>query len=121
MNDDTTATSDDAARTPRKRKAVGPERQTYFGTGDVDRVMAILLALVSEVAAIRERLDTHERLGASGALATDDRVDAYQPDDAVDQVREAWRDACIRRLFRAGTEDVEGLRDPAPPVQDPPA
>jgi hypothetical protein len=94
----------------RPRKATGPDRQTYFNEGDVDRVMAILLALVSEVAAIRDRLDSHERLADAGEAASRDKVEAYRPDPATEEDREAWRDAYIRRLFRVITEDVEALR-----------
>jgi hypothetical protein len=101
---------DGAPRIKRPRKAVGPERQTYFDAGDVDRVMAVLLALVSEVAAIRERLDTHERIAGGGETATPEAVEAYRPDPAVEAHREAWRDAYIRRLFRVITEDIESLQ-----------
>jgi hypothetical protein len=100
--------SDDLPR-PRPRKAVGPDRPTYFEAGDIDRVMAILLALISEVAAIRERLDTHERVAAGGVLPGTQAVEAYEPDAEAENEREAWRDGYIRRLFRVITEDVEAL------------
>lgn len=94
----------------RPRKAVGPERPTYFNAGDIDRVMAILLALVSEVASIRDRVDTHERVAAAGTPPALDLVETYVPDAAANAAREAWRDAYIRRLFRVITEDVEVLK-----------
>ncbi len=94
----------------RPRKAVGPDRPAYFDADDVDRVMAILLALVSEVASIRERLDSHERIAATGALPAARAVEAYQPDAASEAEREVWRDGYLRRLFRVITEDVEALR-----------
>ena len=90
----------------RPRKATGPDRPSYFDHADVDRVMAILLALISEVASIRERLDTHERIAAGVA----DLVETYRPDDLANTEREAWRAAYIRRLFRVITEDAETLR-----------
>jgi hypothetical protein len=97
----------------RPRKAVGPDRRAYFNDGDVDRVMAVLLALVSEVAAIRDRLDTHERI--AGAALGKEAVEAYRPDADAEADREAWRDAYIRRLFRVITEDLEALdRDGEP-------
>jgi hypothetical protein len=101
--------SDDLPR-PRPRKAVGPDRPTYLDAADVDRVMAVLLALVSEVAALRERLDTHERIATGQALATGAAVEAYAPDAVAEAEREAWRDGYLRRLFRVITEDVETLR-----------
>jgi hypothetical protein len=93
----------------RPRKANGPDRQTYFDAADVDKVMAVLLALVSEVAAIRERLDSHERLANTGAAPTVEAVEAYLPDAAAEDQREAWRDAYVRRLFRVISEDIEAL------------
>jgi len=94
----------------RPRKAAGPERPAYFDHADVDKVMAILLALVSEVASIRERLDTHERIAAGGSLPASALVEAYRPDAAATAEREAWQAAYIRRLFRVITEDIEALR-----------
>jgi glucuronate isomerase len=99
----------------RPRKARGPDRPRYFDASDVDRVMAVLLALTSEVAALRERLDTHERVAAQDALPSPARVEAYRPDSAVEEDREAWRDAYVRRLFRVITEDVEALRQGGKP------
>jgi len=100
----------DAPPSGRPRKAVGPDRQTYFDASDVDRVMSVLLALISEVAAIRERLDTHERLADGGVAPSVEAVEAYRADDTAEDQREAWRDAYIHRLFRVITEDVEALR-----------
>lgn len=78
--------------------------------------MAVVLALVSEVAALRERLDTHERLGAAGLQPLSAAVESWLPDPATEAAREAWRDAYIRRLFRVFTEDTEALsRDGAAP------
>lgn len=91
----------------RKRKATGPDRPTYLDHGDVDRVMSVLLALTSEVAAIRERLDTHERLGA---IPSPQLVEGYKAEPSVEAERETWRDAYIRRIFRVITEDVEARR-----------
>jgi alkylhydroperoxidase family enzyme len=100
--------------TPRLRKATGPERPSYLGPADVDRVMAVLLALTSEVASLRERLDTHEQLAAAGTVADPAHVEAYEADAAVEAAREAWRDAYLRRLFRVITEDVEALKRSQP-------
>jgi len=94
----------------RPRKAVGPERPVYFNAGDVDRVMAIVLALASEVASLRDRIDTHERVADAGALPATTKVEAYVPDAQTSEEREAWRDAYIKRIFRVITEDVEALK-----------
>ncbi len=98
----------------RPRKATGPDRPTYLGAADVDKVMAVLLALVAEVAAIRERLDTHERIALQGRAPAPDLVEAYAPDPQTEAAREAWRDAYIRRMFRVLTEDLEPGRGSGP-------
>jgi hypothetical protein len=103
----------DDTLTPRPRKATGPERPSYLGAADVDRVMAVLLALVAEVATIRERLDTHEQLAVNGTAATPQSVEAHAPTAEVEAARESWRDAYIRRLFRVITEDIEALQSGA--------
>lgn len=94
----------------RPRKSVGAKRPTYLDHADVDRVMTVLLALVSEVASLRERLDSHEQLGAVGELPSPDAVEDFMPDDDIEQQREAWRDGYISRLFRVLTEDIESLK-----------
>lgn len=99
----------DGKSAPRLRKAVGPERPRYFDGGDVDRVMAIVLALASELASMRERLDTHERLGLEGKIATPELVDAHVASPEAEAAREAWRDAYIRRIFRVIDEDRVAL------------
>ena len=100
---------------PRLRKAVGPERPTYLRAVDTDSIMAIMLALVSEVSALRDRLDTHERLADAGIVATSDQVERFQGSDAIDADREAWRRDYIDRLFRVVTEEIDA---PAPTRPD---
>lgn len=97
----------DVGDSKRPRRATGPDRPSYFDAADLDKVMAVLLALVSEVAAVRERLDAHERLGSLGDLPAVAAVEAYLPDRATEEAREAWRDGYIRRLFRVITEDLD--------------
>lgn len=97
----------------RARKAAGPERNVYLDGTDVDRVMAVVLALASELASVRERLDTHERLAASGHAPTVSAVESYWAEPSEEAKREAWREAYIRRIFRVIGDDIERLRGDA--------
>jgi hypothetical protein len=92
---------------PRRRKAAGPPRPTYLRPEDTDRVMSIVLALMSEVASLRQRVDTHERLALAGTAATPEAVDSYRPDEPTDAAREAWREAYVKRLLRVVLEEIE--------------
>jgi hypothetical protein len=87
----------------------GPNRRQRFSKGhrpffmkdpDVDRLLAIVTALTAEVAVVRERLDTTERLAALGLPATAANIEAYQPDPEVEAAREAVRAAMLDRVFR---------------------
>jgi hypothetical protein len=95
------------AHARRPRKATGPARPSCFDGRDVDRVMHVVLALVSEVATLRERLDTHERLAVAGLTATPEHVEAHVATADTESAREAWRDAYIARVLRVLTEDAQ--------------
>jgi hypothetical protein len=99
----------------RPRKAQGPERPIYFNQNDIDRVMAVVLALASEVASLRDRLDTHERVASNGDLPAINHIESYLPDPAAITARDTWRDAYIRRLFRVFVEDIEALNRQSEP------
>jgi hypothetical protein len=107
------ANDPDALR-PRPRKAAGPARPTYLRAEDTDKVMSIVLALMSEVSTLRDRLDTHERLAQAGILPAPEAVEAYQPDPPVDAARDAWREAYVKRLLRVALEELETGPRPAP-------
>lgn len=60
----------------------------------------MILALATEVSALRERLDTHERLAASGSSPVPAAIEAYVPDEAVEAARAAARRSLIERITR---------------------
>ena len=45
---------------PRKRIAKGPPRPDYLESPDMDRMMIMFVAMVSEMLTMRDRLHTHE-------------------------------------------------------------
>jgi hypothetical protein len=73
----------------------------------VARVTAISLALASELAVARERIDTLERLLQGAGVLTAGAVDAYEPDPAAQAARDALRQGQIRRIFRPLQVDAE--------------
>ena len=89
-----------AARPKRRRYANGPPRPQYLDTPDADRAVLMIRALAAEVSALRERLDTHERLAATGLPVTPAATEAYRATDAVETDRAAARRALIDRIAR---------------------
>ncbi|MDZ7679793.1 MAG: hypothetical protein U5K29_14715 [Acidimicrobiales bacterium] len=85
-------------------KAKGARPVFFDDGGALDAVISMLTTLASETWAMRERLDTLERLlVAKGALAAD-AVESYRPDDAVLDEREAAASAFAARVFRVFEE-----------------
>lgn len=88
------------------RKAKG-KRPSFFENPEVDRVLAIVMAVAGEVSVLRDRLDTMERLLDSRGVLSRDDIEAYRPDDAVEEERQAWRSEYLERVLRVVHHELE--------------
>lgn len=101
----------DTVRKPRQRVAKG--RRPYFlESPDSDKLLAMIVAMVGEISVVKDRLDTHERLAAAGKVATPEEIEAFDPDEEVEDEREAWRADMLARVFRIIAVTQDG-QDPA--------
>jgi hypothetical protein len=90
------------------KKAKG-RKPTFFADPQVDKVLAITMALAGEVSVLRERLDTIERLlDAKGQVSRHD-IEAYRPDEHAAEEREHWRIGYLERLLRVVHEEQEAI------------
>ena len=79
------------------------KRPSFFDDPSIDQVMTFVLELMAETAALRDRVDTIERLlDARGSITRDD-IEGYRADDAVEGERTAWRKGFIERVLRMHT------------------
>ncbi|MET3762176.1 hypothetical protein [Sphingomonas sp. UYEF23] len=92
-------------RKPRRRFARGQSRPDYLQPSDVDAVMMMLVALMSEVSALRDRIDTHEAVADLGGSAATAAIEAYELTPERQAAREANREAMLRRVLRVITEE----------------
>ena len=76
--------------------------------------MLMFTALIGEVSALRERLDTHELLAAAGQVATPDAIEAFDVPAKDVTRRAATRDAMLRRIFRVALEELEEAQHAEP-------
>ena len=102
-----------ATRRPRRRIAKGPPRPAYLDSPDLDRMNIMFVALVAEMLALRDRLDTHEVLLARNGVLTAEAIEAFRPSEADEAVREQKRLTLMRRIFRVLEEEREGAGDAA--------
>ena len=87
------------SRKPRQKTAKG-RRPFFLDSADSDKLLAMITALVGEVSILKDRVDTHERLAAVGKVATPEEIEAYEPDEPVEDEREAARVAMLDRVYR---------------------
>ncbi len=94
-------------RKPRRRVAVGPDRPQYLESRDLDKVMMMLVALMSEVSAMRDRMDTHEELAGQDKLPTRAAIEAFTPSAEIAKSRGQLREQMMKRVFRVLLEETE--------------
>ncbi|MGI9331112.1 MAG: hypothetical protein ACR2QB_10400 [Gammaproteobacteria bacterium] len=85
-------------------------RPSFFNDPAVDKLLAMNMALLSEICVLRDRLDAHERLAASLELFGPGDVDQFVPDDEANAARTKIREASVDRVMKGLTEEIVRLR-----------
>jgi hypothetical protein len=93
----TETTPPEAVRLPRETLGKRPH---FFDDPSLDQMMTFIVELTTEVAVLRERLDTVERLLDTRGSITRADIEAFRPDAGAETERNAWRDAYVKRVFR---------------------
>jgi hypothetical protein len=86
-----------------RRDARG-KRPQFYADPVMDQAMSMILVLTEEYSALRDRLDTVERVATTAGLAA--AIDAYEPPQDVLELREARRQAFLSRLFYLARKDA---------------
>lgn len=84
---------------PLPRPGRGPHPGFSPAEPIAERLTRLFMNLTTEVAVIRERLDTVERLLDGQGSVTRADLEAFSPDEAVEAERRAWRETFVRRVF----------------------
>lgn len=87
-------------------------RPYFFADPAVERVLNITMAVAGEVAVMRERMDTIERLLEAKGILSPAEIDAYEPDGEVAEERQAWHAEYIARVLRIIQQELEALQNP---------
>jgi len=80
-------------------------RPAFFDDPSLDQMMTFILELTTEVAVLRERADTVERLLDSKGTVTRREIEDYRPDADGAAERMAWREAYLKRVVRMHRQD----------------
>jgi hypothetical protein len=74
-------------------------KRPYFLDPQVERVLAITMAMAQELAVSRQRLDTLERLLKAKGILADDEIDTFVPDAQVATERALWNQEYSARIL----------------------
>ncbi|MCC5597922.1 hypothetical protein [Nostoc favosum] len=86
------------------------KRPVYLDNPQIDKLLAIVMALTGEVSVLHERLDTIERLLEVKSILSATEIEAYEPHGKVINEREQWRAEYIARVLRVVQEELETLK-----------
>ncbi len=82
-------------------------KRPYFLEPQVERVLAITMAVAQELAVARQRIDTLERLLAGKGVLAEGEVNAFTPDPSASAERAMWNQEYIARILRIVQQENE--------------
>lgn len=98
------------------RRAKG-KRPEYFDDPAVERLLSITMAVVGEVAVLRQRLDTVERLLEAKGGVTQAEIEAFVPDRDAAYQRGVLTKSYIARVMRGVQQAMEAMAVDEQPVE----
>ena len=75
------------------------KRPLFYQAEGLDQAMSMIMVLANELMVVRDRLDTVERVAQAKGIILDAEIEAFTPDQAVLEVREARRQDFLARLY----------------------
>ena len=84
-------------------------KRPYFMGPDTERVLTITMAVATELAVLRQRLDTVERLLEERGTITRADIEAYEPDKPAADERGAWTQEYLTRILRIMQQEREAI------------
>jgi hypothetical protein len=75
-------------------------KRPYFLAEDVERVLAITMAVAQELAVARQRIDTLERVLTAQGILQPGELEAFVPDPAAAVARAQWTQEYLARVLR---------------------
>jgi len=75
------------------------KRPDFYETPGLDEAMSMIMVLAGELAVLRDRLDSAERVAKGHGIDLAAGIEALELDQAALEEREAWRQGFLGRLF----------------------
>jgi hypothetical protein len=85
------------------------ERPCFFADPAIDQLLGMLLAMSTELAVTRDRLDSVERLLEGKSLVRQGEIEDYRPDAEVAAERQRQHQEYLQRILRIVREERQRL------------
>jgi len=82
-------------------------KRPYFLDREVERVLAITMAVAQELAVTRQRADTLERLLRAKGIVSEHEIESFQPDARAATERALWTQEYLARILRIVQQENE--------------
>ncbi len=87
-------------------------RPYFFNDPAVERVLNIAMAVATEVAVVRERMDTIERLLEQKGILQQSEIEAFVPTDEQAEERQLWHTRYAARIMRIVQQEADAIAYP---------
>ncbi|MBL8630093.1 MAG: hypothetical protein JNM81_10720 [Rhodospirillaceae bacterium] len=84
-------------------------RPSFFDDPANDRMMAMMMALITEVSVLRDRIDTVEAIAEKKGIMLAREIETYIPDPARADARERTRQEFLERVLYIFQEEAEDV------------
>ncbi|MEL6484170.1 MAG: hypothetical protein AAGL34_09435 [Bacteroidota bacterium] len=89
------------------------KRPYFHDDPAVERVLNITMAVAGELAVMRERMDSIERLLETRGVLTREEIENFVPQDKTqEEQRQLWHAEYIGRILRIVQQEMEELQNP---------
>ncbi|WP_397416641.1 hypothetical protein [Phenylobacterium sp.] len=85
------------------------KRPYFLDDREVERVLAITMAVAQELAVARERVDTLERLLEAKGVVARDEIERFQPTADQAAERGLWMQEYLTRVLRIVQQEAEAI------------
>ncbi len=87
-------------------------RPYFFNDPAVERVLNIAMAVATEVAVVRERMDSIERLLEQKGILQQSEIEAFVPTDEQAEERQLWHARYAARIMRIVQQEADAIAYP---------
>lgn len=88
------------------------ERPYFFQSPETERVMNIAMAIATELAVVRERIDTRERLLEKSGVLNRADIEAFVPSEEEAAERQLWHARYAARILRIIQQEMDAIAHP---------